>query len=115
MYIKVQKQKSLEPKKKTEINYYKEQFELNENDIKQSWKVIKHIIGKHEHRLYNDHEDFYINSKITTDNNQIASSFHNYFVNIGKSLSQQITSTINPLSYINTDIHHIYIADISKK
>ena len=31
-----------------------------------------------------------------------------------KSLAQQITSTINPLSYINTNIHSIYIPDISK-
>ena len=100
--------------RKTERNYYKEQFELNENDIRKSWKVIKDVIGKHEHRLYNDHEDFYMNSKLTIDKNQIANSFNNYFVNIGKSLAQQITSTINPLSYINTNIHSIYIPDIKK-
>ena len=63
---------------------------------------------------YNDHEDFYINSKLTIDKKQIANSFNNYFVNIGKSLAQQITSTIYPLSYINTNIHSIYIPDISK-
>ena len=56
----------------------------------------------------------YIYSKITTDKNQIANSFNNYFLNIEKSISQQITSTINPLSYINTNIHSIYIPDIYK-
>ena len=106
--------KNLSNQRKTERNYYKEQFELNENDIRKSWKVIKDVIGKHEHRLCNDHEDFYINSKLTIDKNQIANSFNNYFVNIGKSLAQQITSTINPLSYIDTNIHSIYIPDISK-
>ena len=107
--------KNLSNQRKTKRNYYKEQFELNENDIRKSWKVIKDVIGKHEHRLCNDHEDFYINSKLTIDKKQIANSFNNYFVNIGKSLAQQITSTINPLSYINTNIHSIYIPDISKK
>ena len=56
----------------------------------------------------------YINSKITIDKKQIANSFNNYFVNIRKSIAQQIKSTINPLSYINTNIHSIYIPDISK-
>ena len=40
--------------------------------------------------------------------------FNNYFVNIVKSLAQQITSTINLLSYINTNINSIYIPDILK-
>ena len=111
MYIK---QKNLSNQRKTEKNYYKEQFELNENDIRKFWKVIKDVIGKYEHRLYNDHEDFYINSKLTIDKKQIENSFNNYFVNIGKSLAQQITSTINPLSYKNTNIHSIYIPDIYK-
>ena len=110
IYIKF-RNKNISNQRKTERNYYKE---LNENDIRKSWKVIEDVIGKHEHRLYNDHEDFYINSKLTIDKKQIANSINNYFVNIGKSLAQQITSTINPLSYINTNIHSIYIPDISK-
>ena len=60
MYIKSSETKISRTKEKTERNYYKEQFELNENDIRKSWKVIKDVIGKHEHRLYNDHEDFFI-------------------------------------------------------
>ena len=111
----MQRQKNLSNQRKTERNYYKEQFELNENDIKQSWNVIKDVIGKHEHIPYNDHEDFYINNKITIDKNQIANSFNNYFVDIRESLAQQITSTINPLSYINTNIHSIYVPFIFKK
>ena len=61
--------KNLSNQRKNERNYYKEQFELNENDIRKSWKVIKDVIGKHEHRLYNDHDDYYFNSKITKDKN----------------------------------------------
>ena len=35
-------------------------------------------------------------------------------MNIGRSLSQHITSTTNPLSYINTNINSIYIPEILK-
>ena len=70
MYIKSSETKISRTKEKTEINYYKVQFELNESDIRKSWKLIKDVIGKHEHILYNDHGDFYINSKITIDKKQ---------------------------------------------
>ena len=36
-----------------------------------------------------------------SDNITIADSFNEYFVNVGKSLAQKITSTDDPLSYID--------------
>ena len=63
MYIKSSETKISRTKEKSEINYYKEQFEPNENDIRKSWKVIKDVIGKND----NDLDDFYINSKLTID------------------------------------------------
>ena len=69
---------------------------------------MKNIIQK------SDNEEFVINYKITLDGKEIAKGFNNYFVNIGRSLAQQITTTINPLSYINTNINSIYIPDILK-
>ena len=38
-----------------------------------------------------------------SDNVPIADSFNEYFVNVGKSLAQKITSTDDPLSYIDYD------------
>ena len=32
--------------KNTEIGYYSNQLEINQNDISRSWKVLKNIIGK---------------------------------------------------------------------
>ena len=45
---------------------------------------------------------------------EIANGFNNYVVNIEISLAQQITSTINPLSDINTNINRMYIPDLLK-
>ena len=105
---------NLSNQRKAERAYYQEQFELNRNDLRNSWKVIKNIIQKSEYKLSGNHEEFVINNKITSDGKEIANGFNNYFVNIGRSFAQHITSTTNPLSYINTNINSIYIPEILK-
>ena len=39
---------NLSKQRKPERAYYQEQFELNRNDLRNSWKVIKNIIQKSE-------------------------------------------------------------------
>ena len=73
-----------------------------------------YIIQKSENKLSGNHEEFVINNKITSDGKEIANGFNNYFVNIERSLALHITSTTNPLSYINTNINSIYIPEILK-
>ena len=112
-YIKFRNQ-NLSNQRKAERDYYQEQFELNSNDLRNSWKVIKNIIKKSVNKLSGNHEEFVINNKITSDGKEIANGFNNYFVNIGRSLAHQITSTTNPLSYVNTNINSIQIPEILK-
>ena len=42
-----------------------------------------------------------------SDNVTIVDSLNEYFVNVGKSLAQKITSTDDPLSYIDYNNHRI--------
>ena len=58
---------NLSNQRKAERAYYQEQFELNRNDLRNSWKVIKNIIQKSENKLSGNHEEFVINNKITSD------------------------------------------------
>ena len=69
------------------------------------------MINNSENKCSCNNEEFVINNKITSDGKETANGFNNYFVNIGRSLAQQITSTISPLSYINTNINSIFIPD----
>ena len=80
----------------------------------ESLKSHQNLIGRNENQLVNDHRECIIINKISTDKKQIVYGFQNYFINIGKGFDQQITSTTDPLSYINTNINSIYIPDISK-
>ena len=43
--------------------------------------------------------EFLIIGKLISDNIVIADLFNEYFVNVGKCISQKITSTVDPLSY----------------
>ena len=82
--------------------------------ISDSLGKLKNIIQKSDNKFSCNNDEFVINNKITSDGKEIASGLNNNFINIGRSLAQQITSTINPLSCINTNINSIYIPDILK-
>ena len=44
----------------------------------------------------------------------ICNAFNNYFVQIGPLLAKEITSTINPLSYVSSILNSIYIPPITE-
>ena len=50
---------------------------------------------------------FLVNNQLTADNNIIANAFNDYFVNVRKSLSANIVSTVDPLSYVDMCIECI--------
>ena len=85
--------------RQSERKYYREQLEINEHDLRKSWKILKHIIGKEE-RSQTRKLEFNINNRVTSDSHLIANHFNNYFVNIGKSLAEKIVTHIDPLTYI---------------
>ena len=53
--------------RKAERNYYKEQLEINEHDLRKSWNVIKDIIGKEGKNKQNKSAEFIIDNKTSTD------------------------------------------------
>ena len=110
---KTYKNKNLSNQRQAEKIYYREQFELNVNDLKKSWQVIKTIIGK-EDKCTIKNKEFLINNMYLSDNKVIANSFNNYFINVGRSLAKNIHSNIDPLLYIESNIHTIHVPEISE-
>ena len=90
----------LSNQRKAERDYYREQFEINKQDMRKSWKILKFLIGKEDKNAPKQISEFVINNKIVTDNTTIANSFNDYFVNVGKTLAQNIKCDVDPLSYI---------------
>ena len=96
------KNKNLTNQRQAEKKYYKEQFELNSNDLKKSWEVIKNIISK-EDKCATKNKAFLINNMYISDNNTISNSFNNYFINVGSSLAKNMNSDMNHLIYVQNN------------
>ena len=77
----------------TKRQYYSRTFELYRNNIKQTWFVIKNTLQKKCSK-------FVLNNHIITNLDEIANEFNKYFVNIGKSLSDQIQSVTTSEDYL---------------
>ena len=98
--LKKIRNKVISLQRKAERNYYKEQLEINEHDLRKSWNVIKGIIGKEGKNKQNKSAKFIIDNKTSTDSYEIANHFNNSFLNVGTNLTSKIHSNIDPLSYI---------------
>ena len=78
--------------------YYTRTFALYKNDIKQTWSVIKDTLQRK--RQCKPTEKVSLNNRIITDLDDIANAFNDYFVSIGRSLSDQIHSEASSQDYL---------------
>ena len=113
--FKQYKNQNLSKQRKPERDYYREQFEMHKHDLKKSWKVLKNIIGKEDKGTSIKQTIFLINNQYTTEKQTIANSFTNYFINVGSSLSQNRTSGIDPMTYVQYYDKSIEIPEINKE
>lgn len=68
--------------------YFTRTFNAIKNDIRKTWSVINQTLNrKKQSQLPNE---FKINNLKTTDPNEIANAFNDYFINIGRSIAEQI-------------------------
>ena len=57
--------------------------------------------------------DFIIGNNLVSDETEIANGFNNYFATVGKSLTKNTNSDVNPLDYIQSNSKSIVIPDIT--
>ena len=96
-----------------ERNFYHEQLELNNQDLRKSWKIIKVIIGKNNNPS-NGPIEFEVNGCISSNSSIITNAFNKYFIEVGPKLASNIKSNINPTSYVSGITSSIYIPDITE-
>ena len=81
--------------------YFQNKLKQYENNIKNTWKIMKVIIGKS--KVYNDNfpKILNIDKKEITDKKTIAEEFNSYFINVGTKLATKIPpSNTNFESYL---------------
>ena len=96
----------------SEISYYSNQLDLHRLDVGKRWKVLREILNMNnpssKKKLIFD-----INNKTTTDPNEIATGFNNFFETIGPQLAKNIKSNINPLSYVKSVNNSMVLTDVT--
>jgi len=76
-------------KRKMKHKHYTDLFNKYTNDIRQTWKLLKSLIGR-ENNKTSISERFKINNDITSDHLTIANSFCDYFSTVGKKFASSI-------------------------
>ena len=71
--------------------HYKNLLELNKNNIRKSWSIIKEIINKNN--TSNCQTAFMMNNRLTEDKEAIANGFNKFFVEIGPTLEKKCPAT----------------------
>ena len=86
-------------------------FALHKNDVKQTWSVIKDTLQTRLHSTSS--RKFILNNNAITDLAEIPTKFNKYFINIGRSLSDQIQSTHSSLDCLHQQHKPISIFSIN--
>jgi len=88
-------------------SYYDSCFVKFRHDIKKTWNTIKAILNKN-HRANEFPKFFLINGSFISDTKVIADEFNQYFINIGPSLSSDITVPQNHSfeDYLHSPVIH---------
>ena len=89
-----------------------DQFGIFGDDLRKSFKVLRKVIGKQDGQNMAN-IDFIIGNKLVSDETEIVNEFNNYFVTVGKSLTKNTNSDVNPLDYIQSNSKSIVIPDIT--
>ncbi len=90
-------------KKQAKEQYYKDTLHPYKSDIKNSWKILKPLLGKHTNKS-DICKTFFVDGMNTSDPKNIANGFCTYFANVGSSLANQIPqSTVSPQSHVERE------------
>ena len=101
--------------RKAEMDYQREQLTLNTHDLRKSWKVLRQILGLKAGKQNCTNFEFIIHGNVVNDTCEVATHFNDYFVNIGKSLSDKIHSDIDPLTYVVSNEHNLVLPIIQEQ
>lgn len=97
-----------------ERQYYNDLFEINKNNFKKSWKIIKSVIGTNQKQKI--HKTFKIGNYECSNENIIAESFNNYFINVGPNLARKINIVSDdPIKFIDANPNTIFLKDVTEK
>ena len=91
--------------RKRHKEYLQEQLEISNSITK--WKIMKDLIKK-TNCYKNSTSELVINGSICNDLQVLANAYNDFFVEVGSTLANNISNTINPMSYVTNCYFCIY-------
>ena len=88
-------------KKMAKESYFNLELELNKNNLKKTWEILRQAIHKQNNRPTIP-DTFIINGKSNSNISEIAEEFNNFFVNMGEQTAKNLPQPTNSFSdYLN--------------
>ena len=93
--------------------YYLRLFAIHKNDIQKTWIVINNTLNNNSRN--SRQSEFIVNNNKLTDPGDIANAFNDYFINIGRQLSDKIQSPHHYSDYLHNQVEsHLQLKPISE-
>ena len=97
--------------------YFQKKFDKFKSDIKNTWQTIKEILNR-TRTQQNLPDAFLIDNEMTGDPSIIADKFNNLFANVGRRLSEQLTTpdnvNIQKLFTKSGSTKYVFLSDIGR-
>ena len=88
-------------------------FAIHKNDIQKTWIVINNTLNNNSRNSIQS--EFIVNNNKLTDPGDIANAFNDYFINIGRQLSDKIQSPHHYSDYLHNQVEsHLQLKPISE-
>ena len=95
-------------KKDSKKKYFQEKFSFYKNDIKNTWKTLKDVIGKTKINQNHLPKKIALENKEITDQKTIAEKFNEFYVNFGPNLASKIPQNNNDFKSYLPDITTLF-------
>jgi Skp family chaperone for outer membrane proteins len=90
--------------RQTEKNYYKSLLDKDKNNLSKMWKTLNQVINWKKKTLQNT--TFKHNNRIICNDDEIASHFNNFFLNVAKDLGNKIpVNATDPCSHMSINLN----------
>ena len=93
--------------------YYLRLFAIHKNDIQKTWIVINNTLNNNSRN--SRQSEFIVNNNKLTDPEDIANAFNDYFINIGRQLSDKSQSPHHYSDYLHNQVEsHLQLKPINE-
>ena len=93
--------------------YYLRLFAIHKNDIQKTWIVINNTLNNNSRN--SRQSEFIVNNNKLTDPGDIANAFNDYFINIGRQISDKIQSPHHYVTIYIIKLNHTFNSNSSVK